>query len=107
MKQYGFSHEWERERERLQNFQELLDPGTIRHLETIGVAPGWRCLEVGGGAGSITSWLCERVGPAGHVTATDLEVFFLNELPYPNLSCPCPAIDSVGESQLTDGINYF
>ena len=23
------------------------------------------------------------------------------------LLCPCPAIDSVGESQLTDGINYF
>jgi SAM-dependent methyltransferase len=84
--QYGFSHEWEKERERLRNFQELLDPGTIRHLEKIGVASGWRCLEIGGGAGSITRWLCEKVGSNGHVTATDLEVFFLNELSYPNLS---------------------
>jgi hypothetical protein len=29
----------------------LYDPGTRRHLEAIGVAPGWRCLEVGGGGG--------------------------------------------------------
>jgi hypothetical protein len=27
----------------------LFNPGTRRHLEAIGVAPGWRCLEVGGG----------------------------------------------------------
>ena len=62
MGQYAFSHEWEKERERLRHFEAFLDPGTIRHLEAIGVAPEWRCLEVGGGAGSITAWLCEGSG---------------------------------------------
>jgi hypothetical protein len=31
----------------------LYDPGTIRHLEQLGVGLGWRCLEVGAGGGSI------------------------------------------------------
>ena len=30
----------------------LYDSGTIRHLEQLGVGAGWRCLEVGGGAGN-------------------------------------------------------
>ena len=34
----------------------LYDPGTIRHLEERGVAPGWTCWEVGGGGGSIAAW---------------------------------------------------
>jgi hypothetical protein len=29
----------------------LYNPGTRRHLAAIGVAPGWRCLEIGGGGG--------------------------------------------------------
>ncbi|GAA4471769.1 class I SAM-dependent methyltransferase [Phytohabitans houttuyneae] len=37
------------------------------------VGPGWRCLDVGPGAGSITGWLSERVGPDGEVTALDLQ----------------------------------
>jgi 2-polyprenyl-3-methyl-5-hydroxy-6-metoxy-1,4-benzoquinol methylase len=44
------------------------DPGTIRHLQDRGVATGWRCLEVGGGGGSIAAWLAARVGPAGVLT---------------------------------------
>ena len=55
----------------------LYDPGTIRHLEQLGVGPGWRCLEVGGGGGSIAAWLSDRVGPTGHVLATDLDPRFL------------------------------
>ena len=63
----------------------LLDPGTIRHLEALGVAEGWRCLEVGAGAGSVTEWLCQRVGHHGYVMATDLDVRFLEVLVRPNL----------------------
>lgn len=63
----------------------LLDPGTIRHLEDRGVAPGWHCLEVGGGSGSIASWLAHRVGPTGHVLATDIDPRFLESLHLPNL----------------------
>ncbi|MFC0532078.1 class I SAM-dependent methyltransferase [Phytohabitans kaempferiae] len=39
----------------------------------VGVGAGWRCLDIGPGAGSITGWLSERVGPDGEVTALDLQ----------------------------------
>jgi SAM-dependent methyltransferase len=61
------------------------DPGTIRHFEAIGVGPGWRCLEVGGGGGSIAEWLAARVGPTGHVLVTDIDPRFLESLSRPNL----------------------
>jgi len=63
----------------------LLDPGTIRHLEDRGVAPGWHCLEVGGGSGSIATWLAHRVGTTGRVLATDIDPRFLESLNLPNL----------------------
>ncbi|HLF40762.1 MAG TPA: methyltransferase [Acidimicrobiia bacterium] len=77
---YAFGHEWELERERLALLEHIFDPGTIRHLTGAGVAPGWRCLEVGAGAGSIARWLCERAGPDGRVLATDVETDFLEQL---------------------------
>jgi SAM-dependent methyltransferase len=43
------------------------------------------CLEIGGGRGSITNWLAERVGPNGRVTATDLQTDFLNSIDAPNV----------------------
>lgn len=58
----------------------LFDPGTIRHLNGCGVAPGWTCLEVGAGGGSIAKWLVDRVGPSAHVLATDVEPRFLELL---------------------------
>jgi ubiquinone/menaquinone biosynthesis C-methylase UbiE len=51
----------------------LYDPTTHRVLGSVGIAPGWRCLEVGGGGGSVARWLAERVGPAGSVLCTDLD----------------------------------
>jgi len=63
-----------------------LDPGTIRHLEALGIGAGWHCLEVGGGGGSITEWLCQRVGATGRVLATDIDTRFLDALDYPNLT---------------------
>jgi len=54
-------------------------------LEQLGIEQGWSCLEVGGGGGSIASWLCERVGDQGHVLATDIEPRFLQALAYRNL----------------------
>ena len=63
----------------------IFDPGTVRHLSTLGVEKGWRCLEVGGGGGSIASWLCDRVGPTGRVVATDLDTRFLEQIDKDNL----------------------
>ncbi len=82
---YVFDNSWEKERERLAGLEVALDPGTTRHLTEIGVGPGWTCLEVAGGGGSITEWLCDRVGPTGHVVATDINTRFLDALTKTNL----------------------
>jgi ubiquinone/menaquinone biosynthesis C-methylase UbiE len=61
----------ELERARLELLQEKHDPLTREQLDAIGVADGWRCLDVGAGGGSITRMLAERVGPTGRIrTAT-------------------------------------
>src|SRR5215469_3396865 len=61
------------------------DENTIRHIEQRGIDRAWSCLEIGGGGGSIASWLCARVGITGRVLATDLEPRFLQALSYENL----------------------
>ena len=71
-------------RERLRLFEDAFDPGTTKYLSDLGVAPGWHCLELGGG-GSIAAWLCARVGPTGRVVATDLDTRFLEALDCPPL----------------------
>jgi SAM-dependent methyltransferase len=63
----------------------MYDPVTIRHLKNRGVSPGWHCLEIGGGGGSIAAWLAARVGPAGCVLVTDIDPRFLESLQFPNL----------------------
>jgi SAM-dependent methyltransferase len=60
-------------RARLAALAELFDATTFRHIEAIGIAPGWRCWEVGAGGSTVTRWLAERVGPSGRVVATDLD----------------------------------
>jgi SAM-dependent methyltransferase len=82
---YAFDNALAVQRERLDTLEELFDLGTIRQLEARGVAPGWRCLEVGAGGGSIAEWLCDRVGPEGSVLATDLDTRWVAELARPNL----------------------
>lgn len=47
------------------------DPVTLPRLAATGVGPGWHCLEVGAGGGSIARWLAGRVLPGGSVLATD------------------------------------
>jgi SAM-dependent methyltransferase len=62
-----------------------LDPLTFQRLTSLGVGAGWRCLEVGTGGGSVARWLAERVGPAGHVLATDLDLRWTDPGPHANL----------------------
>lgn len=82
---YVFVNEWEHAQRRLRLLEQSFDAGTIRRLQAAGVEPGWRCLEAGGGAGSITQWLCSQVGPDGLVLAVDLDTRFLDQLDEPNL----------------------
>ena len=70
---------------RLKLLEALCDPWTFRYLDGIGVRQGWRCLEVGAGAGSVVRWLSERVGSAGRVVAADLDPRFLGDLVAPNV----------------------
>lgn len=67
------------EHRRLLLMEQAYDPLSIAHLERTGVAEGWRCLEVGAGAGSIAGWLAQRCGPA-NVTATELFPHYLTGL---------------------------
>jgi ubiquinone/menaquinone biosynthesis C-methylase UbiE len=55
---------------------------TFRFLETAGIAPGWHCLEVGVGSGAVAAWMADRVGPSGHVLATDIDPGFLERSAY-------------------------
>jgi SAM-dependent methyltransferase len=65
-----------RERERLQALTRARDPQTIRVLSDIGVSPGWNCLEVGAGSGTVAQWLAERVRPGGRVLSVDIDLRF-------------------------------
>lgn len=56
---------------------ELLDPVTFRHIDALGIGAGARCWEVGAGGASVPGALAERVGPAGHVLATDIDTSWL------------------------------
>ena len=82
---YVHANASEGERQRLGWLEAAEDPDTICHLQALGVETGWRCLEVGGGGGSIAAWLCRRVGPSGAVVATDVDPRFLEALDLPNL----------------------
>jgi SAM-dependent methyltransferase len=85
---YAFPHGGADERRRLDLLAARLDPVTKRRIGRLGLAPDARCLEVGGGRGSIALWLCQDVAPRGQVTATDVQTGFLAELSLPNLPVP-------------------
>lgn len=82
---YAFDNSGEIGEARYSELSALYDAQTIRHLEQRGIKEGWSCLEVGGGGGSIAAWICNRVGMAGRVLATDIEPLFLQRLSLANL----------------------
>jgi ubiquinone/menaquinone biosynthesis C-methylase UbiE len=50
---------------------------TFQYMEKCGIAPGWSCLEIGAGDGSVARWMAEKVGPTGRVLATDIDLRFV------------------------------
>jgi SAM-dependent methyltransferase len=60
---------------------DLFDASTFRHIEALGIGPGWRCWEVGAGGRSVPEWLAARVGSGGRVLATDIDVSWLRDDP--------------------------
>jgi len=73
----------EAEDERLGLLERIFDPGSRRRRAL--VQPGWRCLEIGAGRGSMAVWLAGQVGERGQVVATDIDVTYLKRLEVPHL----------------------
>jgi SAM-dependent methyltransferase len=82
---YAFPHSAEDESRRLQLLEQRLDPLTKRRIQRLGTGKGARCLEIGGGRGSITRWLSDVVGATGRVIVTDLQLGFLTEIDASNV----------------------
>jgi ubiquinone/menaquinone biosynthesis C-methylase UbiE len=63
--------------ERLERQSDALAADAALMLDRIGVAPGWRCIDLGCGPGGITELLSARVGLAGRVVGLDADPAFL------------------------------
>lgn len=70
-----------REHTRLRVLARWRDPFTIEALRATGISAGWRCLEVGAGAGTISAWMADATGPTGSVLSTDIDLRFHAEPP--------------------------
>jgi SAM-dependent methyltransferase len=66
---------------RFEAISELFNPWTFRHMDDAGLGQGWRVWEVGAGGPSVPSWIAGRVGAAGRVLATDIDVSWLADAP--------------------------
>lgn len=73
-----------KEQRRLDLLGDLRDRGSANQIERLGICEGWRCLEVGAGAGTLACWMADRVGPSGSVLSVDVDVRFHADPP-PNL----------------------
>ena len=76
-------HDRDQEIVRLRMIEELFDPTTIGHLKRTGIGVGWRCLELGAGAGSIMKWMGGVVGDSGSVVGVDKNTRHLHGLSDP------------------------
>lgn len=97
---YALDAAWHTERARLDSLTVLYDPGTLAVCERLGLAPGWRCLDVGAGTGTLAQALAERVAPDGTVVALDIDTRFLEPLAAPRLE---PVALDVTEQRLPRG----
>ena len=75
--------------QRFGSLESLYDERSTHYLERTGLEKGWRCLEVGGGGGSIANWLANRVGDKGSVVVTDIDPRFLKTSARPNVEIRC------------------
>jgi cyclopropane fatty-acyl-phospholipid synthase-like methyltransferase len=56
---------------RLRLLEEAFDKKTKTILHHAGLKEGWKCLEIGPGAGSILGWMAEVVGDSGIAVGLD------------------------------------
>lgn len=79
--EYLFSTTSDPGRQQVDCLSDMLDGPTIGTLDNLEVQPGWRCLELGAGNGSIARWLAQRVGATGSVAAVELDTSYLDAGP--------------------------
>lgn len=84
MSDYAFDNKAPETKLRFGGLEAAYDPVSFRHLEPYAL-PGFRCLEVGGGGGSVARWMSERVGDHGRVVVTDINTRFLEGVASPNV----------------------
>jgi SAM-dependent methyltransferase len=82
---YALDAAWHAERDRLDSLTALYDSGSLAVCERLGLASGWRCLDVGAGTGTLALALADRVAPTGTVVALDVDTRFLEPLAAPRL----------------------
>ena len=83
---YIFSEtQFQSELERLQALEKVSDTASQRQMLATGLTTGWKCLEVGAGAGSMMRWMSEKVGLSGEVTAIDLDTRFVENTSLSNV----------------------
>jgi 2-polyprenyl-3-methyl-5-hydroxy-6-metoxy-1,4-benzoquinol methylase len=85
MAEYVWHHDLKGEADRLRLMSDLLDPSSEFHLSQLAVGTGSRCLEIGAGNGSLSQWLAQRVGPSGHVIASDIRTDLMHGIAGNNL----------------------
>ncbi len=90
--QYIFDNAAHPTADRFAGLASVFDPGSVRQLTALGVGPGWHCLEVGGGGGSLARWLSEQVGASGRVIVTDIDA--RTSVICPSPMCPCSSTTS-------------
>jgi SAM-dependent methyltransferase len=84
MSSYIFEgHAEDREYQHLRMIESANDPATIALLQRTGIQPGWTCLELGPGAGSILQWLGAQVGANGRVMGIDKKTTYLQDFSIP------------------------
>ncbi len=62
--------------QRFDALAELFNPSTYRHMQSVGLSPGWRVWEVGAGGASVPEWIVEQT--RGHVLVTDIDTSWLD-----------------------------
>jgi SAM-dependent methyltransferase len=79
--QYIFeTNQDDQELRRLRLIEQALDEDSVARLKQTGIREGWRCLELGAGAGSIAEWMGQVVGKRGEVVAIDRKTNYLQRL---------------------------
>lgn len=81
-----FNSTGDHERTRLDSLAAAFDAASSHRLAALNLQPGWTCLDVGAGTGTVSRALADIVGPHGQVTACDLDTRFLTEDAHPEIT---------------------